>query len=85
MGVVTAQILILVLGVVLTLLGWMLITRAAERFSLPGNALLSQILSAMIRQSRFNRVPMSLARVAAPPRAPPALSLQKRTSSNITQ
>lgn len=77
MGVVTAQILILVLGVVLTLVGWMLTRRTMEHPSNSGNALLSQLFIAIPPQSNFNPLPAVLARAAAPSRAPPVLFLRR--------
>jgi len=78
MGVVTAQILILVLGVVLTLGGWVLIRRAMEAFSSADNALPLQALFAAVLQSLLNLAPALLVQGTAPSRAPPALFLRRR-------
>ena len=84
MGVVTAQILILIISAVVALVGWVLIRRAMNRVArssaagsvVPG----SQAMFAVLVRTQWKLVPAETGPAAAlsraPPGAPPAFLLQ---------
>jgi len=82
MGVITAQLLILILGVALTLGLGVLIRRAMHRFTerQPADIVLhgSRNFFAVLVQTNFRLAPSNVARVPAPPRAPPGFLLRTR-------